>query len=265
MLNGPQAVSQITNSFHRCPAHHTGLVIFYWGLIVSRYVIPAYGTDFPKTVKEIVTSVESWLAAGGTQTLDLDLFVDCVHIKTTAHTVAFANDAYCYFFGSNEVLNGANCQRHMDEIAHAVSHKSDELLVHNVQAIEIDHIAIGPDGYSYQVKTHKRWLSPNRRGPAILGISRILQRLDQRPAHTFEQLALMAKKYDAMETEDRLLCNLISAGLSTKDIAERLGCTPRTVENRRNRILEEFGVAKTVDIVKLMVRMADCGFIVSET
>ncbi len=231
---------------------------------MSRFVIPSYETDFSKSVREIVASVEAWLVASDIHTLDLDQFRDSVHIKTATNTIAFANHAYSTFFGSNERLSGSNCERHLDEIMHAVSQKSDELLVHNVQMIELDHVAIGPDGCSYQVKTHKRWLSPNRRGPAILGVSRIMQRLDQRPPHTFEQLAMMAKKYDALEKEDRLLCNLISAGLSTKDIAERLGCTTRTVENRRNRVMDEFGVAKPVDIVKLMVRMADCGFIAVE-
>ncbi len=231
---------------------------------MSRFVVPSYETDFTKAVREIVASVEAWLLSSDIHTLDLDQFRDCVHIKTATNTIAFANRAYSTFFGSNERLSGSNCERHLDEIMHAVSQKSDELLVHNVQMIELDHVAIGPDGCSYQVKTLKRWLSPNRRGPAILGVSRIMQRLDQRPPHTFEQLAMMAKKYDSLEKEDRLLCNLISAGLSTKDIAERLGCTTRTVENRRNRVMDEFGVAKPVDIVKLMVRMADCGFIAVE-
>lgn len=234
------------------------------GPLMSRFAIPSYENEFSRAVREIVSSVEGWLGASDIQSLDLDLFRDCVHIKTATNTVAFANRAYSTFFGSNERLSDSNCERHLDEIMHAVSQKTDELLLHNVQTIELDHVAIGPDGYTYQVKTHKRWLSPNRRGPAILGVSRIMQRLDQRPPHTFEQLAMMAKKYDAMEKEDRLLCNLIAAGLSTKDIAERLGCTTRTVENRRNRIMDEFGVAKSVEIVKLMVRMSDSGFIAVE-
>ena len=53
----------------------------------------------------------------------------------------------------------------------------------------------------------------------------------------------------------------MAAGHTQRTMAEMLGCTTRTVENRRNRIMDELGATKPIEIVKLMVRLAEHGLI----
>jgi DNA-binding NarL/FixJ family response regulator len=89
-------------------------------------------------------------------------------------------------------------------------------------------------------------------------------RVERRLPASAERLAAIAKKYDSLDADDRALCCLMAAGHSQREMAEMLGCTTRTIENRRNRIMETLGAAKPIEIVKLMVRMAEHGLIAAD-
>ena len=58
------------------------------------------------------------------------------------------------------------------------------------------------------------------------------------------RLALLTDK-------ERQVCKLVVAGQSSKEIAEALDLSARTVENHRARIMEKLHVGSTVDLVKL--------------
>ncbi|MGV3483898.1 MAG: LuxR C-terminal-related transcriptional regulator [Planctomycetaceae bacterium] len=138
--------------------------------------------------------------------------------------------------------------------------KSDELLFSSAQSIEVDYVSTRGDLGTFQLRTHKRWLSPNSRNVSILGITRILGRLE--PARSAaEHVAALAKKFELLDEDSQALCRLMAAGQTQREIAELLHCTTRTIENRRNRIMVELGVSKPIDIVKFMVRLAEHGFI----
>jgi DNA-binding CsgD family transcriptional regulator len=202
--------------------------------------------------------IETWAVSADTGGPPIDHLLDCVYLKRTSRVIAFANPAYQQFYGGGA---GSQGDGFLDQATMGVALKSDELLISSGRMVEFEHMCVGPGGLSFNVKTHKRWLTPNPRGISILGITRILQ-LVERPANsTAEKLTTLAHKYQSLDADDRALCCLMAAGHSQRTMAELLGCTTRTIENRRNRIMEELGANKPIEIVKLMVRLAEHGLI----
>jgi FixJ family two-component response regulator len=60
------------------------------------------------------------------------------------------------------------------------------------------------------------------------------------------RLALLTDK-------ERQVCKLVVAGQSSREIAETLDLSARTVENHRARIMEKLHISSTVDLVKLFL------------
>ncbi len=234
------------------------------GAYKMTFVVPTHDNSFADEIELIATFVEHWVQQRGDVALDIDQFVDCVYIKLSSRVIADANNAYRTFYGGNAQVQGNLGDKFLDDATLGLAVKSDELLMSAGKSVEFEHVSIGPDGDSYQIRTHKHWISANHRNLSILGISRVLKRTEQRVLPTSERLAVLAKKFDSLDADDRTLCCLIASGNSQREIAETLHCTTRTIENRRNRIMEDLGLAKPIDIVKLLVRLSEHGLIAAD-
>lgn len=80
-----------------------------------------------------------------------------------------------------------------------------QLLISSGRMVEFEHVAVGPEGRSYHLKTHKRWLTTNRRGLSILGVTRIIAIVERPMPSTAERLASIAQKYESLNSDDRAL------------------------------------------------------------
>lgn len=78
-----------------------------------------------------------------------------------------------------------------------------------------------------------------------LARSRGLQQRRARQAFRQQQLALLTER----EAE---VCGLVAAGLSSREVAERLGLSARTVENHRARAMEKLGAGSAVELARWM-------------
>jgi DNA-binding CsgD family transcriptional regulator len=223
---------------------------------MSSFAVPSYEIPFSQASDDAFQLVEKWIRSDPPIPLDIDQFQDCVYVKNAARQILHSNLAYKSFFDNSNLVIGTVGEAYLDSATLTVSAKSDDLLVSGGNRVEFDYVATRPDGRLYNVKTQKRWLAPNRRSLSILGISRILAELDSPPIAS-QGLAAMARKFESLDAEDQSLCRLVAGGRSQREIADLLGCTTRTIENRRNRIMNELDIAKPIDIVKLMVRMAE--------
>ncbi len=228
---------------------------------MTDFSIPTYRTEFSSACDLIAAAVEQWVHSGPQALLDIDQFDDCVYIKLSTRVIANANVAYQAFYSRNNRVAGSVGDGFLDPATIGVAAKSDELLFSSGKMLEFDYVSTGPGGDSFHVKTHKRWISPNRRNLSILGVSRILAKVDAPPPTGSEYLVGLARIYESLDTNDRALCCLMAAGNTQREMADFLGCTTRTIENRRNRIMEELRVNKPIEIVKLMVRLAEHGLI----
>jgi len=108
---------------------------------------------------------------------------------------------------------------------------------------------LGADGYLL------KQAAPNELGEAIHTIARgemalspsITRRLmtkmhNQRNNHKIAMLL--------SERESQVL-NLLASGITSKELAKRLGLSTKTVENHRSRILSKLGVANTAAAISL--------------
>jgi FixJ family two-component response regulator len=55
---------------------------------------------------------------------------------------------------------------------------------------------------------------------------------------------------------ERQVCDLVAAGMRSKEIAETLGAAVKTVNIHRSRILAKLGVQSAVDLARLVERAA---------
>jgi len=225
------------------------------------FVIPTYEKDFSKAVDEIAAVINRWSVSDEPFEPPINSIVDCVYIKRSTRIISHANHAYVSFYGNGQSVTGMTGESFLDPAMVGIAQKSDDLLISSGWSVEFEHVSVRADGLSYQCKTHKRWLGLNARGNSILGVSRVLSVIERPAQVTMQRLAAIAQKYESLDSNDRALCCLMAAGHSQRDMAELLGCTTRTVENRRNRIMEELGASKPIEIVKLMVRLAEHGLI----
>ena len=62
-----------------------------------------------------------------------------------------------------------------------------------------------------------------------------------------------------LDTTDELICHGYLMGDTTKDIATKVGLTARSVEKRRQKIMDIFGFVRPVQIVKMLVRLEEHG------
>ena len=120
-------------------------------------------------------------------------------------------------------------------------HDGDEYLQGMLEA--------GADGYVLKQTTGEDLCAAIRavvRGepglsPAVAGrLLRLLRRGEPRGRAT-----------DALSGREREVLGLLAAGLTSKEIGQRLGLSLKTVDNHRSRILEKLGVANTVAAVGL--------------
>ncbi len=64
----------------------------------------------------------------------------------------------------------------------------------------------------------------------------------------------VADPYGALSPREREVLHLVVEGLTTKEIASRLGITVKTAENHRCRVLDKLGVRNSAELVRYAMR-----------
>jgi two-component system response regulator FixJ len=72
-----------------------------------------------------------------------------------------------------------------------------------------------------------------------------------------EQLAELARRAEGLSTRQREVMKLAGAGLSNKEIATRLGISPRTVEIHRAWMMERMGARNVAELVRMVMQLGD--------
>jgi DNA-binding NarL/FixJ family response regulator len=81
---------------------------------------------------------------------------------------------------------------------------------------------------------------------------RVVQKLMQAPA---EENRITQTSYDSLTPREQEIMKLLAEGLTTKEIADRLFISPKTVENHRSNIMGKLDVHSYAELVRFAARL----------
>lgn len=203
--------------------------------------------------------IDCILAATSLESVDLDKFESLVSIKDASRRITLQNLPFRQFMAGSESANESSLK--LQPKFEKLSETTDGLILDGVRSLELEHIGSGFSGRPCLLQTFKRRLIEDLKDPqyAILLICRPISYVgtsdEERQQNLAELMALMRQ----LDTTDELICRGYAMGDTTKDIAASVGLTARSVENRRQKILDIFGFERPIQIVKMLVRLEENG------
>lgn len=70
-----------------------------------------------------------------------------------------------------------------------------------------------------------------------------------------ERMRELQRKYDSLSVREKQVASLVTRGLTSREIADELGISARTVEVHRARILEQLDCESSIEIARLLVEL----------
>lgn len=222
----------------------------------------AYGQAFDEAVREITGVVLHAAETSWDAVVEVNRFTDLVYVKNPDRVVVHANAAYSAFFSPTRSPVGRSGEKFLGSTVVNVSKATDDFILSGSTSVELDHVGHGADGALYRFRTYKHNLAPaGNPGIAILGVTRPEHRIDDGAAELESTLIDRHRLFRSLSDSDRDIARLIGMGVTGREIAERLELTARAVELRKKRVLSTLGLRQTVDLIKLLVRLEDRGFV----
>ena len=217
---------------------------------------------FQEVVEQALQIVTDAVANDWKQVQALDDLPDAVYIKNSEGVLVEVNHVYRDTFCPHGSPVGRLGTAFLDKLTIDVSIHTDSLILNGSNHLECEHTGRDAAGQFWLLRTHKRSLaSLGDPGLAILGITRRLHPLEDATAHPRMQLAEQHLRFRELDETDRVICQQLASGSKVREIADSLGLTSRAVEQRKRKILEALKLEQTLDLVKLLVRLQDSGFV----
>ncbi len=223
----------------------------------------AFSRSYEDEKEELMDSLLEWSQSDRSTDWDLSLYESIVMIKNSFRTVTRENQA------SRKIINGARsglvsdmASQSLDAKYVKLSQLTDTIIMDGVLSIEYEHVGRDALGREYIFRSYKRRLDELKDPELhILLFSRPIALVgsgDVERRRSLNELLLLFQQLDPI---DQMICFGDTRGESTKHIAASIGMSPRSVELRRNKIMELFGFRRTIEIVIMIVRLAEHGFI----
>ena len=89
----------------------------------------------------------------------------------------------------------------------------------------------------------------------LLGVIEEAIKADSHKQVDREELAAIAARVYELSDRQRQVMQLAVVGYSNKEIATRLGISPRTVETYRAWVMQRTGARNLADLVRMMMRL----------
>ncbi len=235
--------------------------------VVDNTELP-YPASFSRPLAEekdlIVADIIRWAQTDRSHELDLPNSESIVIIKNTDRVVTFQNAASKRFLTDGASIVGTSVEQHMDPKFQRLSRQTDGLILDGVTSLEFEHVAMDSNRATCTFVSRKRRLQEiNDPNYAILVISRPISILNVGAPNRRKDLRTMLSMLQALDITDQKICNGYGMGESTKHIAASVGLTTRSVELRRQKVMDLFGFSHPIEIVKMLVRLEENGLIFS--
>lgn len=246
--------SQLRRRLHKIPVE----AIFGQALVET--TISQFSRPFSDCVSEIVGVFEQSLDGFPDNLFRLADFDCAVYLKNRERVIVYSNEAHRNMFSVDHRTVGLAPENFLDTSNIGVSKHSDMMLMSGAKQIDFEHVGRAADGLYYLIRTHKRsLLHMNIRGLAILGVSRFEGLVESKDLTPRLNWSDQIEVFSRLDPRDREICRQISLGITTREIAAQLKITPRSVESRKQKILEALSLPNTVEMIKLLVRFQEHG------
>lgn len=203
--------------------------------------------------------VECILAARSFDDVDLSRFESLVSIKDASRRITLENTRFREFMAGGKSVNEISLT--LPPKFARLSETTDGLILDGVRSLEFEHVGSGHTGRPCLIQTFKRRLVEDLKDPqyAILLIARPIAYVGTSDEERQQNLAELMSLMRRLDATDELICHGYAMGDTTKDIAASVGLTSRSVENRRQKIMDIFGFERPIQIVKMLVRLEENG------
>ena len=221
-----------------------------------------HGLPFEDVVERAMEIIAGAVAGDWHSLRLLDELPDAIYLKNSERIIVETNEAFRRYFSPSYSPIGRNAISFLDKSILDVSEHTDLLILNGSTHLDCEHTARCGDGILYLLQTHKRTLAPlGNPGLSILGVTRTVSVIEEDEAHPRVHLAGQHLRFRSLDETDREICRLLGRGKKVREIADKLSLTSRAVEQRKRKLLEHFDLDQTIELVKLLVRLQDGGFI----
>ncbi|MFK8111402.1 MAG: hypothetical protein AB8B91_04350 [Rubripirellula sp.] len=223
---------------------------------------PVLRTEFSHRFEEEKAEVIDYLIRWGKRdrstAIDLEQFESCVLLKNSEQVVAHANVAFKSMMGGGAFLAGSRTDVLLSKRFRHVSQNTDDLIIGGVKSVELEHRCQDGFGREYDFRTYKRRLDelcdPDLCFVVIIrAIGIAAETSSSRRLSLSEQLVV----FRGLDQVDQKICQMYYQGAPTKSIAAAVGLATRSVEVRRQKVMDTFGFDKPVEVVKLLTRLEE--------
>ncbi|WP_197529607.1 response regulator transcription factor [Botrimarina mediterranea] len=229
---------------------------------LTTHVGLAAGRPLSRIADEIEEILKALGSGGDHDFSPLSDYSECVFLKNADGVCIYSNKAHRQLFAQIGSPIGRTANAFLDAVGAALSERQDALLFDGCRYCECEHTNTGPDGLLYKMVTHKRSLqSLNAPGLAILGVIRLERQTDTDAATRRLDLSTACARFRELSDRDQELCRQTALGVSSRELGERLSMTTRGVELRKQKAFSKLGVAKAVDLARLLTRLQDRGYL----
>lgn len=224
----------------------------------SRLVRLDYPRSFEQEKSDATDYLLSWGEGGCSGEIDLELFQSCICIKNSQSIVVHTNSSFRDMIAGGRNPTGSRTDGYLSANFDKISQATDKLIIGGVKSIELEHIGHDTASQQSMFVTFKRRLD-ELRDPNLCFVV-IVRPISVEPRTPLQRRRTLSEQlvvYHDLDRTDQTICQMYYCGESTKTIAAVVGFTTRSIEIRRQKILDAFGFQRPVEIIKLLVRLEE--------
>ncbi len=221
-----------------------------------------YSIPFADELNQVIQRVLAWGDSDRSGPIDLSGFQSLVAIKNSERTITTENDLFRAAIMGGKSSVGWTTDRALSPKFLKISQAVDDLILDGAASVELEHVGALADGRACTFITHKRRLD-ELKDPSflVLLVSRPLNLIGDTETERRRTLSELVTMLNQLDSTDRTICDAYAKGDPTKAIANLVGLTTRSVEIRRQKIMDTFGFSRPIEIIKMMVRLEERGLI----
>lgn len=221
---------------------------------------PVPDPSFSSSVARAIRILEEWLEDPN-QAAALDDLPEGVFVRNLDRTLILANRAYRDLFEPGQAQAGRSSRVYLPPDLVRISDASDTLLLEGVKSLEFHHEIEGASGERNELLVHKRLMRGPEHPPYLVGVLRLLARHENGARPPRADLKTAARIVAGFDEIDLKICRGICGGATNQALSVDQGMTTRAIEMRRQKILSQLGLSHTVELVKVLVRLQDRGYL----